>query len=77
MNDQATLISSDLHAVDEAELTRVVQTRVESVDRRSVHPADRVAAAHLPADVVRVIQGGVLPAVDETSVGSLRGDCDG
>jgi DNA-binding transcriptional LysR family regulator len=42
MNGQARLTSSDLQAVDERELTRVVQTRVESMGRQSVHPADRV-----------------------------------
>jgi hypothetical protein len=57
MNDQTRLTSSDLQPVDEAELTRIVQTRVESMGRRSVHPADRIAAAHLAAEVVRAIQG--------------------
>jgi hypothetical protein len=57
MNGQARLTSSDLQPVDERELTRVVQTRVESMGRQSVHPADRVAAAHLAAEVVRAIQG--------------------
>ncbi len=57
MNDQDRLIPSDLQPVDDAELTRIVQTRVESMGRRSVHPADRVAAAHLAAEVVRAIQG--------------------
>jgi hypothetical protein len=57
MNDQARLTSSDLQPVDEAELTRIVLTRVESMGRRSVHPADRIAAAHLAAEVVRAIQG--------------------
>ena len=46
MNDQDRLIPSDLQPVDDAELARIVQTRVESMGRRSVHPADRIAAAH-------------------------------
>ncbi|WP_158803568.1 MULTISPECIES: hypothetical protein [unclassified Acidisoma] len=57
MNDQVRLIPSDLQPVDDAELTRLVQTRLESMGRRSVHPADRIAAAHLAAEVVRAIQG--------------------
>jgi hypothetical protein len=57
MNDQDRLIPSDLQPVDDAELTRLVQTRLESMGRRSVHPADRIAAAHLAAEVVRAIQG--------------------
>jgi hypothetical protein len=57
MNDQVRLIPSDLQPVDDAELTRIVQTRVESMGRRSVHPADKIAAAHLAAEVVRAIQG--------------------
>jgi hypothetical protein len=57
MNDQGRPTSSDLQPVDDAELTRIVQTRIESMGRRSVHPADRVAAAHLAAEVVRAIQG--------------------
>jgi hypothetical protein len=57
MNDQTRLISSDLQPVDERELTRVVLMRVESIGRRSVHPADRTAAAHLAAEVVRAIRG--------------------
>ncbi|WP_159013217.1 hypothetical protein [Acidisoma sp. S159] len=57
MNDQDRLIPSDLQPVDDAELARIVQTRVESMGRRSVHPADRIAAAHLAAEVVRAIQG--------------------
>jgi hypothetical protein len=57
MNDQARLISSDLQSADETELTRIVQAKVESMGRRSVHPADRIAAAHLAAEVVRAIQG--------------------
>ena len=42
MNDQARLISSDLQPVDERDLTRIVQTRVESLGRRSVPPADKM-----------------------------------
>ena len=57
MNDQARLISPDLQPVDERELTRIVQARVESMGRRSVHPADKIAAAHLAVQVVRAIQG--------------------
>jgi hypothetical protein len=57
MNDQARLISSDLQSADETELTRIVQAKVESMGRRSVHPADRIAAAYLAAEVVRAIQG--------------------
>ncbi len=57
MNDQVRLIPSDLQPVDDAELTRLDQTRLESMGRRSVHPADRIAAAHLAAEVVRAIQG--------------------
>jgi hypothetical protein len=57
MDDQARLTSSDLRPVDERELTRIVRTRVESMGRRSVHPADKIAAAHLAAEVVRAIQG--------------------
>jgi hypothetical protein len=57
MNGQAKPISSDLRPVHEQELTRVVLMRVESMGRRSVHPADRIAAAHLAAEVVRAIQG--------------------
>jgi hypothetical protein len=56
MNDQARLISSDLRPVDEGELTRVVLMRVENMGRRSVHPADRHAAAYLAAEVVRAIR---------------------
>jgi hypothetical protein len=57
MNDQTRLTSADLQPVDERDLTRIVQTKVESMGRRSVHPADRIAAAHLAAEVVRAIQG--------------------
>jgi hypothetical protein len=57
MNDQARLISADLQPVDERDLTRIVQTRVESLGRRSVPPADRTAAAHLAAEVVSAIRG--------------------
>jgi hypothetical protein len=56
MNDQARLISSDLQPADEGALTRVVQLRVESLGRRSVHPADRLAAAQLAVEVVRAIR---------------------
>jgi hypothetical protein len=56
MNDQARPNSSDLLPVDERELTRLVQMKVESIGRRSVHPADKMAAAHLAAEVVRAIQ---------------------
>jgi hypothetical protein len=57
MNDQTRLISSDLRPADERELTRIIQTRVESMGRRSMHPADRIAAAHLAAEVVSAIRG--------------------
>jgi hypothetical protein len=57
MNDQVRLIPSDLQPADEAELTRIVQTRVESMGRRSAHPADKIAAARLAAEVVRHPRG--------------------
>jgi hypothetical protein len=57
MNDQARPNSSDLLPVDERELTRLVQMKVESIGRRSVHLGDKIMAAYVATMVVRAIPG--------------------
>jgi hypothetical protein len=56
MDNQARLITSDLYLPDETELQRVIRMGVESVGRRSVHPADRIAAIRVAAEVMRALQ---------------------
>jgi hypothetical protein len=43
-------------APDEADLHRAARAGVQRLGRRSAHPADRIMAAHLAADVVQALR---------------------